>query len=58
MGAAISEPDTGSDVSSVSTRAEKEGDEWVIDGNKMWIDRKSTRLNSSHVTTSRMPSSA
>ena len=36
-GAAISEPDTGSDVSSVSTRAEKEGDEWVIDGNKMWI---------------------
>lgn len=37
MGAAISEPDTGSDVSSVSTRAEKEGDEWVIDGTKMWI---------------------
>ena len=37
MGAAISEPDTGSDVSSVSTRAEKKGDEWVIDGNKMWI---------------------
>ena len=37
MGAAISEPDTGSDVSSVSTRAEKDGDEWVIDGNKMWI---------------------
>ncbi len=36
-GAAISEPDTGSDVSSVSTRAEKDGDEWVIDGNKMWI---------------------
>ncbi|NHN40191.1 acyl-CoA dehydrogenase [Halorubellus sp. JP-L1] len=37
MGAAISEPDTGSDVSSVSTQAEKDGDEWVIDGNKMWI---------------------
>jgi acyl-CoA dehydrogenase len=37
MGAAISEPDTGSDVSSVSTRAEKEGDEWVINGNKTWI---------------------
>ncbi|AGB32432.1 acyl-CoA dehydrogenase domain-containing protein [Natrinema pellirubrum DSM 15624] len=36
-GAAISEPDTGSDVSSVSTRAEKDGDEWVINGNKMWI---------------------
>jgi len=37
MGAAISEPDTGSDVSSVSTQARKEGDEWVINGNKMWI---------------------
>ncbi|RBI63822.1 acyl-CoA dehydrogenase [halophilic archaeon] len=37
MGTAISEPDTGSDVSSVSTSAEKDGDEWVINGNKMWI---------------------
>ncbi|WP_207588672.1 acyl-CoA dehydrogenase family protein [Halomontanus rarus] len=36
-GAAISEPDTGSDVSSVSTTAEKDGDEWVINGTKMWI---------------------
>ncbi|MFC7195981.1 acyl-CoA dehydrogenase family protein [Halosimplex aquaticum] len=37
MGSAISEPDVGSDVSSVSTTAEKDGDEWVINGNKMWI---------------------
>ena len=37
MGSAISEPDVGSDVSSVSTSAEKDGDEGVIDGNKMWI---------------------
>jgi alkylation response protein AidB-like acyl-CoA dehydrogenase len=37
MGAAISEPDTGSDVSSVSTQARKDGDEWVVDGTKMWI---------------------
>ena len=37
MGAAISEPDVGSDVSSVSTSARKEGDEWVINGSKMWI---------------------
>ncbi|CAM2950631.1 MULTISPECIES: acyl-CoA dehydrogenase family protein [Halobacterium] len=37
MGSAISEPDTGSDVASVSATAEKDGDEWIIDGNKMWI---------------------
>jgi len=37
MGAAISEPDTGSDVSSISTQAEKDGDEYVVNGNKMWI---------------------
>jgi len=37
MGAAISEPDTGSDVSSVSTQARKDGDEWVVNGTKMWI---------------------
>ena len=37
MGAAISEPDVGSDVTGVSTAARKEGNEWVIDGNKMWI---------------------
>jgi alkylation response protein AidB-like acyl-CoA dehydrogenase len=37
MGAAISEPGAGSDVTAIETRAEKDGDEWVINGNKMWI---------------------
>jgi alkylation response protein AidB-like acyl-CoA dehydrogenase len=36
-GAAITEPDAGSDVSSVSTSAELKGDEYVINGNKMFI---------------------
>jgi alkylation response protein AidB-like acyl-CoA dehydrogenase len=36
-GAAITEPDAGSDVSSISTSAELQGDEYVINGNKMFI---------------------
>lgn len=33
----LSEAGAGSDPSSVQTRAVKDGDEWVIDGTKMWI---------------------
>ncbi|WP_339102884.1 acyl-CoA dehydrogenase family protein [Haloterrigena salinisoli] len=33
----ISEPAHGSNVAGMETRAEKDGDEWVIDGQKMWI---------------------
>ncbi len=36
-GAAITEPDAGSDVSSVSTTAILEGNEYVINGSKMFI---------------------
>jgi acyl-CoA dehydrogenase len=33
----ISEPEGGSDVRNLRTRARLEGDEWVIDGHKIWI---------------------
>jgi alkylation response protein AidB-like acyl-CoA dehydrogenase len=33
----ISEPDVGSDVSAVSTRARRDGDHFVINGEKTWI---------------------
>ena len=32
--------------------------DWLMSLNYRWLDRKSTRLNSSHITRSRMPSSA
>lgn len=34
--AALSEPGTGSDLSGVACRVRREGDEWVITGNKYW----------------------
>ncbi|PSQ65607.1 MAG: acyl-CoA dehydrogenase [Halobacteriales archaeon SW_9_67_24] len=34
---AISEPAHGSNVAGIETRAEKDGDEYVLNGNKMWI---------------------
>ncbi|MEJ2066992.1 MAG: acyl-CoA/acyl-ACP dehydrogenase [Deltaproteobacteria bacterium] len=37
MGVAVTEPDAGSDVASVTTSAVKDGDDYVVTGNKMFI---------------------
>ncbi len=34
---AMSEPDAGSDVVSMRTRADKQGDRYILNGSKMWI---------------------
>ena len=34
---ALSEPNSGSDALSATTRAEQRGDKWILNGTKMWI---------------------
>jgi citronellyl-CoA dehydrogenase len=36
-GIAVTEPNAGSDVAAIATRARRDGDEWVINGSKMYI---------------------
>ena len=36
---AISEPDAGGDPAAMSTRAVKDGNQWVLNGRKIWISR-------------------
>ena len=45
--AVFTEPNTGSDLGSLRTRAQKEGEDWVINGNKTWI----THAARTHVMT-------
>ena len=34
---ALTEPDTGSDIASITTRAERDGHTWIVNGRKMFI---------------------
>src|SRR6266581_4627283 len=36
-GVAVTEPDAGSDVAAIQTRAVRDGDDWVINGSKLYI---------------------
>jgi butyryl-CoA dehydrogenase len=38
---ALTEPGAGSDLQGITTKAEKRGDEWVINGTKMWTTNAS-----------------
>ena len=39
----LTEPDAGSDPGSMRTRARRDGDDWILHGNKMWITNGSRR---------------
>ncbi len=39
---AVTEPDAGSDVAGITTRAVRDGDEWVINGSKTYITNAAT----------------
>ena len=45
--AVFTEPNTGSDLGSLRTRARREGEDWVVSGNKTWI----THAARTHVMT-------
>jgi citronellyl-CoA dehydrogenase len=49
----VSEPGAGSDVAAVKTTARKDGDDYVINGSKMWITCSPTRRTTRRIATSR-----
>ncbi|HUR48123.1 MAG TPA: acyl-CoA dehydrogenase family protein [Acidimicrobiales bacterium] len=49
----LTEPDAGSDAGATRTRAQKDGDEWVIDGAKAFITNSGTTITSVITVTAR-----
>jgi short-chain 2-methylacyl-CoA dehydrogenase len=52
-GFGLTEPGSGSDAGSTSTRAELDGDEWVIDGTKQFITNSGTPITTCVTVTAR-----
>ena len=55
---ALSIGDTAPDFEAQTTEGKIKFHDWIGDSWAVLLDRKSTRLNSSHIQKSRMPSSA
>ena len=45
MGFGLTEPDAGSDAGASRTRASKDGDDWIINGSKMFITNSATPIS-------------
>ena len=41
----MSEPDAGSDLGSMRTAARRDGDEWIINGRKIWATGAGAKNN-------------
>ena len=54
----LTEPDSGSDPGSMRTRARRDGDDWVLSGNKMWITNARSRTSPSSGRAPRRTASA
>ena len=49
MSISISEPDAGSDIGAIRTTAHRDGDTWIINGQKLWATGAAAKNNVIHV---------